>query len=30
MGHDTNRLERSLCDFEWHNSKNAKNSQNTT
>ena len=21
-----NRLERSLCDFEWHNSKNAKNS----
>ena len=26
MGHDKNRLERSLCDFEWHNSKNAKNS----
>ena len=30
MGHDKNRLERSLCDFEWHNSKNAKNSQNST
>ena len=26
MGHDKDRLERSLCDFEWHNSKNAKNS----
>ena len=26
MGHDKNRLERSLCDFEWHNNKNAKNS----
>ena len=26
MGHDKNRLQRSLCDFEWHNSKNAKNS----
>ena len=25
MGHDKDRLERSLCDFEWHNSKNAKN-----
>ena len=24
MGHDKDRLERSLCDFEWHNSKNAK------
>ena len=24
MGHDKNRLERSLCDFEWHNNKNAK------
>ena len=30
MGHDKDRLERSLCDFEWHNSKNAKNSQSTT
>ena len=29
MGHDKDRLERSLCDFEWHNSKNAKNSQST-
>ena len=27
MGHDKKRLERSLCNFEWHNSKNAKNSQ---
>ena len=26
IGHDKDRLERSLCDFEWHNSKNAKNS----
>ena len=26
MGHDKNRLERSLHDFEWHNSKDAKNS----
>ena len=26
MGHDKNRLERSLHDFEWHNNKNAKNS----
>ena len=26
VGHDKNRLERSLCDFEWHNSENAKNS----
>ena len=25
MGHDKNRLERSLCDFKWHNSKDAKN-----
>ena len=25
MGHDKNRLERSLCDFEWHNNKSAKN-----
>ena len=25
MGHDKNRLERSLCDFEWYNNKNAKN-----
>ena len=25
MGHDKDRLERSLCDSEWHNSKNAKN-----
>ena len=24
MGHDKNRLERSLCDFEWHINKNAK------
>ena len=24
MGHDKNRLERSLCDFEWYNNKNAK------
>ena len=24
MGHDRNSLERSLCDFEWHNNKNAK------
>ena len=24
VGHDKNRLERSLCDFEWHNSENAK------
>ena len=26
MGHDKDRLERSLCDFEWDISKNAKNS----
>ena len=26
MGHDKNRLERSLHDFEWHNTKDAKNS----
>ena len=25
MGHDKNRLEISLCDFEWHNNKDAKN-----
>ena len=24
MGHDKNRLERSLHDFEWHYNKNAK------
>ena len=24
MGHDKDRLQRSLCDFEWHNSKNAR------
>ena len=24
MGHDKNRLERSLCDFEWHYNKNCK------
>ena len=30
MGHDKDRLERSLCDFEWHNIENAKNSQNST
>ena len=30
MGHDKDSLERSLCDFEWYNSMNAKNSQSTT
>ena len=25
VGHDKDRLERSICDFEWPNSKNAKN-----
>ena len=25
MGHDKDRLERSLCDFKWHNNKDAKN-----
>ena len=29
MGHDKNKLERSLCDFEQHNNKNAKISQST-
>ena len=24
MGHDKNKLERSLCEFEWHYNKNAK------
>ena len=26
MGHDKDKLERSLHDFEWHNNKDAKNS----
>ena len=30
MGHDKNRLERSLHDFEWHNNNDAKNGQSTT
>ena len=26
MGHDKNKLEKSLCDFEWHYIADAKNS----
>ena len=25
MGHDKNRLKRSLCDFEWHYGISAQN-----